>query len=93
MKKLLFQLDTDPTPNILDAVIAYDGGADHVLSYGNIKPSTAGIVIDSAWSCAAGVELLHEDAWKDLPELEILMDANATPCSTRLKFLNWRKPW
>ena len=48
---------------------------------------------ESAWSCAAGVELLHEDAWKDLPELEILMDANATPCSTRLKFLNWRKPW
>ena len=47
----------------------------------------------TAWSCGAGVELLHEDAWKDLPELEILMDANATPCSTRLKFLNWRKPW
>ena len=48
MKKLLFQLDTDPTPNILDTVIAYDGGADHVLSYGNIKPSTVGIIIDSA---------------------------------------------
>ena len=48
---------------------------------------------ESAWSCAAGVELLHEDAWKDLPEVEILMAANATPCSTRLKFLNWRKPW
>ena len=48
MKKLLFQLDTDPTPNIFDTVVAYDGGADHVLSYGNIKPSTVGIIIDSA---------------------------------------------
>lgn len=48
MKKLLFQLDTDPTPNIFDTVVAYDGGADHVLSYGNIKPSTVGIIIDVA---------------------------------------------
>lgn len=48
MKKLLFQLDTDPTPNIFDTVVAYDGGADHVLSYGNIKPSTVGIIIDGA---------------------------------------------
>ena len=47
-EKLLFQLDTDPTPNIFDTVVAYDGGADHVLSYGNIKPSTVGIIIDGA---------------------------------------------
>jgi methylenetetrahydrofolate/methylenetetrahydromethanopterin dehydrogenase (NADP+) len=48
MKKLLFQLDTDPTPNIFDTVIAYDGGADHVLSYGNIKASTVGTMVDGA---------------------------------------------
>ena len=103
---------------------------DHVLEGANIILATG----------AAGVELLHEDAWKDLPELKILMGANATPplgiqgvdmnnraritassstapldsvhsnskfirpasrgcsrpttpCSTRLKFLNWRKRW
>ncbi|MEE2982154.1 MAG: methylene-tetrahydromethanopterin dehydrogenase N-terminal domain-containing protein [Pseudomonadota bacterium] len=60
MKKLLFQLDTDPTPNILDTVIAYDGGADHVLSYGNIKPSTVGIIIDSAiFTCPPKNEEKH----------------------------------
>ncbi|MCZ6770546.1 MAG: NADP-dependent methylenetetrahydromethanopterin/methylenetetrahydrofolate dehydrogenase [Proteobacteria bacterium] len=48
MKKLLFQLDTDPTPNIFDTVVAYDGGADHVLSYGNIKSSTVGTMVDGA---------------------------------------------
>ena len=48
MKKLLFQLDTDPTPNIFDTVVAYDGGADHVLSYGNIKPNTVGTMVDGA---------------------------------------------
>lgn len=28
---------------------------------------------------AAGVQLLHEDQWRELPALEILIDANATP--------------
>ena len=28
---------------------------------------------------AAGVQLLHESGWRDLPDLEILLDANATP--------------
>ena len=48
MKKLLFQLDTDPIPNIFDTVVGYDGGADHVTSYGNIKPSTVGSMVDGA---------------------------------------------
>ncbi|MEQ8661649.1 MAG: methylene-tetrahydromethanopterin dehydrogenase N-terminal domain-containing protein [Gammaproteobacteria bacterium] len=28
---------------------------------------------------AAGVQLVHESGWRDLPDLEILLDANATP--------------
>ena len=28
---------------------------------------------------ATGVQLLHESGWRDLPDLEILLDANATP--------------
>lgn len=48
MKKLLFQLDTDPIPNTFDTVVGYDGGADHVTSYGNIKPSTVGTMVDGA---------------------------------------------
>ena len=34
MKKLLFQFDTDPHPSVFDSVVAYDGGADHVIGHG-----------------------------------------------------------
>ena len=48
MKKILFQLDTDPIPNTFDTVVAYDGGADHVNARGHIKPSTVGVMVDGA---------------------------------------------
>jgi hypothetical protein len=38
MKKLLFQFDTDTQPSTFDTVVAYDGGADHVMSYGGLTP-------------------------------------------------------
>ena len=38
MKKLLFQLDTDPIPNTFDIVVGYDAGADHVVPLGGINP-------------------------------------------------------
>jgi hypothetical protein len=34
MKKLLFQLDTDPIPSVFDPVVAYDGGADQSAGRG-----------------------------------------------------------
>ena len=46
MKKLLFQLDTDPYPSAFDNVVAYDGGADHVTGYGNVTPQNVGTVVD-----------------------------------------------
>jgi methylenetetrahydrofolate/methylenetetrahydromethanopterin dehydrogenase (NADP+) len=46
MKKLLFQLDTDPFPSAFDNVVAYDGGADHVTGYGNVTPQNVGTVVD-----------------------------------------------
>jgi hypothetical protein len=38
MKKLLFQFDTDPRPSVFDTVVAYDGGADHVVGYSDCYP-------------------------------------------------------
>lgn len=38
MKKLLFQFDTDSHPSSFDTVVAYDGGADHVITHGGITP-------------------------------------------------------
>jgi hypothetical protein len=35
MKKLLYQFDTDEYPSVFDNVVAYDGGADHVIGFAN----------------------------------------------------------
>jgi hypothetical protein len=37
-RKLLIQLDGDPQPSVFDQVVAYDAGADAVLSYGGVTP-------------------------------------------------------
>lgn len=36
MRKLLLQLDTSPRPSVFDRVVALDGGADEVMSYGAV---------------------------------------------------------
>jgi hypothetical protein len=36
VRKLLLQLDTSPRPSVFDRVVAFDGGADEVMSYGGI---------------------------------------------------------
>ena len=36
--KILIQLDTDPQPSVFDRVVAVDAGADHIFSYGSVKP-------------------------------------------------------
>lgn len=45
MKKLLFQFDTDTHPSVFDTVVAYDGGADHVIGHGGLTPeNVSGLV-------------------------------------------------
>jgi len=46
MKKLLFQFDTDFYPSVFDTVVAYDGGADHVIGHGGLTPETVGALVD-----------------------------------------------
>ncbi|MCI0653679.1 MAG: NADP-dependent methylenetetrahydromethanopterin/methylenetetrahydrofolate dehydrogenase [Methylococcaceae bacterium] len=46
MKKLLFQFDTDMHPAVFDTVVAYDGGADHVIGYGGVTPGNVGALVD-----------------------------------------------
>jgi hypothetical protein len=46
MKKLLFQFDTDFYPSVFDTVVAYDGGADHVIGYGGLTPENVGALVD-----------------------------------------------
>ncbi len=46
MKKLLFQLDTDPYPSVFDTVVAYDGGADHVIGHGGLTPDNVSPLVE-----------------------------------------------
>jgi methylenetetrahydrofolate/methylenetetrahydromethanopterin dehydrogenase (NADP+) len=46
MKKLLFQFDTDSQASVFDTVVAYDGGADHVISYANCSPEMISALVE-----------------------------------------------
>jgi threonine dehydrogenase-like Zn-dependent dehydrogenase len=48
MKKLLFQFDTDIYPAVFDTVVAYDGGADHVIGHGGLTPDTVSALVEGA---------------------------------------------
>jgi methylenetetrahydrofolate/methylenetetrahydromethanopterin dehydrogenase (NADP+) len=48
MRKLLLQLDSSKLPSVFDRVVAYDAGADEVMSYGAITP---GDVRDLVYGC------------------------------------------
>ncbi len=48
MRKLLLQLDSSKLPSAFDRVVAYDAGADEVMSYGGI---TAAEVRDLVYGC------------------------------------------
>jgi hypothetical protein len=48
MKKLLFQLDTDLHPAVFDTVVAYDGGADHVIGHGGCRPDNVRPLVEGA---------------------------------------------
>ena len=37
-RKILIQLDSDPHPSVFDRVVAVDAGAQHVFSYGGVRP-------------------------------------------------------
>lgn len=46
MKKLLFQFDTDLHPSSFDTVVAYDGGADHVITHGGLTPDNISSLVE-----------------------------------------------
>lgn len=48
MKKLLFQFDTDQHPAVFDTVVAYDGGADHVIGFGDLTPDNISALVEGA---------------------------------------------
>lgn len=61
MRKLLLQLDSSRLPSVFDQVVAYDSGADEIMSYGGV---TEGDVRDLIHGCifTRGPKDLHNTA-------------------------------
>lgn len=78
MKKLLFQFDTDPIPSSFDGVVAYDGGADHLLSFPNINPDNVEGIVHGAIFTRGGKDKQNTAIFvggSNLAQGEILFDA------------------
>jgi len=61
MRKLLLQLDISRLPSVFDQIVAFDAGADHIMSYGGV---TEGDVRDLIHGCifTRGAKDLHNTA-------------------------------
>jgi hypothetical protein len=78
MKKLLLQLDPDKHPSAFDRIVAYDAGADDVLSYGGVAPGDVAPLVHGAIFTRGPAELAHTAVWiggSDAAAGEALLDA------------------
>jgi hypothetical protein len=78
MKKILLQLDTDKHPSAFDRIVAYDAGADEVLSYGGVAPADVMPLLHGAIFTRGPAELRHTAAWiggTDVTAGEALLEA------------------
>jgi hypothetical protein len=63
MKKLLLQLDPDRHPSAFDRIVAYDAGADDVLSYGSMTATDVTPLVHGAIFTRGPAELRHTAVW------------------------------
>jgi methylenetetrahydrofolate/methylenetetrahydromethanopterin dehydrogenase (NADP+) len=75
MRKLLLQLDTSPHPSVFDRVVAYDGGADEVMSYGGVTPEAVRDLVHGA---------IFTRGPKDLHNTAIFIGGTDMPAGERL---------
>ena len=61
MKRLLLHLDTSPAPSVFDRIVAYDAGADEVLSYGDVTAESVRDLVHGAMF-TRGPKDLHNTA-------------------------------
>jgi hypothetical protein len=61
MKRLLLHLDTSSAPSVFDRVVAYDAGADEVLSYGGVTTDSVRDLVHGAMF-TRGPKDLHNTA-------------------------------
>jgi hypothetical protein len=61
MRKLLLQLDSAPLPSVFDAVVAYDGGAEELMSRGGVTEEAVRDLVHGA-IFTRGPKDLHDTA-------------------------------
>src|SRR5437870_5937098 len=61
MRKLLLQLDSSPHPSVFDRIVAFDGGADEVMSYGGVTADAVRDLVHGA-IFTRGPKELHNTA-------------------------------
>src|SRR5262245_9898426 len=78
MKKLLLQLDPDRHPSAFDRIVAYDAGADEVLSYGGVTAADVTPLVHGAIFTRGPADLKNTAVWvggTDAETAEALMKA------------------
>ena len=78
MKKLLLQLDPDRHPSAFDRIVAYDAGADDVLSYGGVTATDVAPLVHGTIFTRGPAELRHTAVWvggTDVGTAEALFEA------------------
>jgi hypothetical protein len=63
MKKLLLQLDPDRHPSSFDRIVAYDAGADEVLSYGGVTAGDVTPLVHGAIFTRGPADLRNTAVW------------------------------
>src|SRR5436309_310846 len=59
MRKLLLQLDSSPHPSVFDRIVAFDAGADEVMSYGAVTEDAVRDLVHGAIFTRGPKDLHH----------------------------------
>jgi hypothetical protein len=63
VRKLLLQLDSSPHPSVFDQVVAYDAGADAIMSYGGITEDAVRDLVHGCIFTRGPKDLHHTAIW------------------------------
>jgi hypothetical protein len=63
MKKLLLQLDSSRHPSVFDQVVAYDAGADNIMSYANVVEGDVRDLVHGCIFTRGPKDLKHTAIW------------------------------
>ncbi len=63
MRNLLLQLDSSRLPSVFDQVVAYDGGADEIMSYGGVTPEDVRDLVHGCMFTRGPKDLAHTAVW------------------------------